>query len=71
MPLKIAIACGQQSDEFRRQIWLANGSACELDYALMLACDLQDIDTAAYDIHLPLVVEVQKMLYSSSQARPL
>jgi four helix bundle protein len=71
IPLKIAEACGQQGDEdFRRQVWLANASARELDYALLLARDLQYIDVPAYDSHLPLVVEVQKMLYALSQARP-
>jgi four helix bundle protein len=70
IPLKIAEACGQAGDdEFRRQIWLANASARELDYALLLAKDLEYTDTAAYDTHLPLVVEVQKMLYALSQVR--
>lgn len=63
IPANIAEGCGRQSDaEFMRFLYIAMGSASELDYHLLLAHDLQFIGTEVYQRLSQDMVEVKRML---------
>jgi four helix bundle protein len=63
IPANIAEGCGRGSDaDFGRFLQIAMGSACELEYHLLLACELELL---AVDVHESLdsqVTEVKRML---------
>ena len=63
IPSNLAEGCGRGSDaDFRRFVLIANGSASELEYHLLLARDLGYISK---DEHTPLrslTIEVKRML---------
>ncbi|MDI6854869.1 MAG: four helix bundle protein [Deltaproteobacteria bacterium] len=49
IPANIAEGCGRNSDaEFARFLKIAMGSACELEYQLLLARDLQFLNNSDY-----------------------
>jgi four helix bundle protein len=64
----IVEGCGRRSDgEFKRFLQIARGSACELEYHLLLARDLKFLNEDSFRKLDGLVVEVQRMLTSLVQ----
>jgi four helix bundle protein len=65
IPTNMAEGCGRGSDaDFARFLWMANGSACELDYHLLLAHDLQLLSGERYQQLAAKLDEVKRMLAS-------
>ena len=65
IPTNIAEACGRNSDaDFTRFLTIAMGSASELEYLLLLAKDLQLLNSVSYEERQAVLVEVKKMLYA-------
>jgi four helix bundle protein len=63
IPANIAEGCGRQSDnDFARFLQIAMGSACELEYHLLLALDLELIQEKDYKQMNKDLVEVKTML---------
>ena len=63
IPTNIAEGCGRGSDaDFVRFLWIANGSAKELDYQLLLAKDLGFLDAAVYASQYAILNEIKRML---------
>lgn len=63
IPANIAEGCGKQSDpDFARYLSIAMGSASELEYELLLAHDLNYLDTKRYFELSNELVEIRKML---------
>jgi len=63
VPTNIAEGCGRGSNaDFVRFLWIANGSAKELDYQILLARDLEYLTHGMYNDLLIALTEVQKML---------
>jgi four helix bundle protein len=63
VPANIAEGCGRGTDaDFARFLQMAMGSACELDYHLLLAHDLMILDDANHAALVRMVVEVKRML---------
>ena len=63
VPANIAEGCGRAGDrDFRRFLRHSLGSACELEYHLLLARDLGFLRQGAYDSLSPQVIEVKRML---------
>lgn len=59
----ISEGCGRDSDaDFRRFIQIAFGSACEVEYLLILANELKILSIKDYDQLNPKVIEIKKML---------
>lgn len=59
IPANIAEGCGRDSDaELKRFIGIAHGSASELEYFLLLSCELDYIAGAE---HVPLAAEVAEL----------
>jgi four helix bundle protein len=59
----IAEGCGRGSNaDFQRFLHIAMGSACELEYQLLLAKDLHYLGPSEHQQANELVVEVKKML---------
>ena|SRR2546423_5582360 len=68
IPANIAEGCGRKGDaEFGRFLQIAMGSACELEYHLLLAHDLSFIISAQYERLSADVTEVKRMLTSLLQ----
>src|SRR5437764_6011008 len=68
IPANIAEGCGRKGDaEFGRFLQIAMGSACELEYHLLLAHDLSFITSAHYERLSEDVTEVKRMLTSLLQ----
>jgi four helix bundle protein len=64
----IVEGCGRRSDgEFKRFLQIARGSACELEYHLLLARDLKLLNEEHFRKVDGLVVDVQRMLTSLVQ----
>jgi four helix bundle protein len=63
IPSNIAEGCGRSSDnDFRLFLYIAIGSASELEYFLILSKDLDYINEQAYKEHLKTIQQVKKML---------
>jgi four helix bundle protein len=63
IPSNIAEGCGRSSNaDFARFLWIASGSAKEVDYQLLLARDLSYLTDEDYDDLSGLVGEVMRML---------
>lgn len=75
IPANIAEGCGRQSDaDFSRFLAFALGSACELEYHLILAHDLGYLNRNTYRELEGAVVAVKRMiggLLKRTGARPL
>jgi four helix bundle protein len=65
IPANLAEGCGRNGDaELARFCQISMGSACELEYHLLLARDLGLLPEQPYELLLPRVVEVKRMLAS-------
>jgi four helix bundle protein len=63
IPANIAEGCGKDSDaELKRYFIIAMGSSSELEYLLLLACELGYLQHAAYQSMQADLVEIRKML---------
>ncbi|MBZ5534587.1 MAG: four helix bundle protein [Acidobacteriia bacterium] len=63
IPANIAEGCGRSSElELVRFLNIAGGSACELEYHILLAKDLRLLSDEDYDLLPQSVSEVKKML---------
>jgi four helix bundle protein len=63
IPANIAEGCGRETqNELRRFLYVAMGSARELDYHLLLARDLQYINPARYQELNEHLDQIQRML---------
>lgn len=68
IPSNIAEGCGRGSDsEFARFLQIAMGSACELEYQLLLARDLGFLHPENFTTLHDQVAEVKRMLTSLIQ----
>ena len=64
----LAEGCGRRTDaDFRRFITIAMGSACELEYQLLLAHDLGYIDPINHEPMNMAITEIKRMLTSFAQ----
>ena len=63
IPANIAEGCGRAGDrDFRRFLRHSLGSACELEYHLLLARDLDFLSTRVHESLESQVIEVKRML---------
>jgi four helix bundle protein len=63
VPANIAEGCGRSGDlEFARFLQIAMGSACELEYHLLLAFDLNFLKESEYNALSKETVEIKRML---------
>lgn len=63
IPANIAEGCGKSGDnEFSRYLYIAMGSASELEYELLLAHDLKYFDDEKYKFLYEELIAVRKML---------
>jgi four helix bundle protein len=64
----LAEGCGRETDaDFKRFVQMACGSACEVEYHLLLARDLNFVDAPAYESLNSNVNEVKRMLHGLSK----
>jgi four helix bundle protein len=59
----LAEGCGRAQGEFGRFLQTAFGSACEVEYQLLLSRDLELITAEAYDAPNAKLLEVKRMLH--------
>jgi len=59
----LAEGCGRAQSEFGRFLQIAFGSACEVEYQLLLSRDLGLIANEQYDCLVEKVSEVKRMLH--------
>ncbi len=63
IPTNIAEGCGRTSSaDFARFLTIAAGSACEVEYQLLLACDLNYIDTRQFQTLNDSIHSIKRML---------
>jgi four helix bundle protein len=63
IPANLAEGCGRGGDpDFARFLWIAMGSASELEYHLLLARDLEFLAAADHNHLQAAVTEVKRML---------
>ena len=68
IPTNIAEGCGRDGDaELKRYLTIALGSACELDYYLLLARELSYLDEVAGQPLAIEIMEIRRMLGSFIQ----
>ena len=68
VPTNIAEGCGRSTDaDFARFLHIAAGSACEVEYQLLLAHDLGFIEANEYSILNERINEIKKMLAGFTQ----
>ncbi len=58
----LAEACGRAQGEFGRFVQIAFGSACEVEYQLLLSRDLELIPADRYESLAASVLEIKRML---------
>ncbi|MEA5138733.1 four helix bundle protein [Arcicella rigui] len=64
IPTNIAEGCGRESNiDFNRFLTIAKGSASELEYQLLLAKDLNYIDSVVFLSLNKKINEIRKMIY--------
>jgi four helix bundle protein len=60
----LAEGCGRDTDaDFKRFVHMASGSACEVEYHLLLAHDLKLIEDATHEKLNATINEVKRMLH--------
>lgn len=64
IPTNLAEGCGRTQAEFARFVQIAMGSACELEYQLLLVRDLHLITVETYESTNARMVDVKRMLNS-------
>jgi four helix bundle protein len=65
IPTNIAEGCGRRGDkEFARFLNISMGSACELEYLILLTYDLNYISRLDFNSVTSLIIEVKQMLSS-------
>ena len=65
IPMNIAEGCGKSTDaEFARFLDMSAGSASELDYQLLLATDLEYLNSASYQSLTEKLNHIRRMLTS-------
>jgi len=65
IPANLAEGCGRGGDaDFKRFVQIAMGSACELEYHLLLACDLKLLKDGNYEDLSREVIGTKRMLAS-------
>ncbi|MCZ2343187.1 MAG: four helix bundle protein [Bacteroidales bacterium] len=63
IPTNIAEGCGRSTNaDFARFLWMANGSAKELDYQLILVRDLGYLSGETYPTLANMLDEIKRML---------
>src|SRR5271163_1861060 len=62
IPTNLAEGCGRTQPELGRFVQIAFGSACELEYQLLLALDLGFLAPESYSSVNAKVIEVKRML---------
>ena len=62
VPTNIAEGCGRTGPEFRHFLQIAMGSACEVEYLLLLSHDLHYIADSDFEDLSTRVIEVKKMI---------
>jgi four helix bundle protein len=68
IPANIAEGCGRGGDgDLGRSLQIAMGSASELEYHLLLACDLEYLSSSDYQLLNQRTIEVKRMLASFIQ----
>jgi four helix bundle protein len=64
----LAEGCGRESDaDYRRLVQIASGSACEVEYQLLLARDLGLMDESVYGQFDRSINEIKRMLVGLSR----
>ena len=58
----LAEGCGRAQGEFPRFLQIAFGSACEVEYQLLLSRDLALITNEQHDVMIDKVLEIKRML---------
>src|SRR4029079_7882544 len=59
----LAEGCGRETDaDYRRFAQMASGSACEVEYHLILARDLSLVEVATHDVLNAEINEIKRML---------
>jgi four helix bundle protein len=64
IPTNIAEGCGRSGPEFRHFLQVAMGSACEVEYLLLLSHELDNINESEFENLSARVIEVKKMIAS-------
>jgi four helix bundle protein len=68
IPANLAEGCGRDSDaELKRFVDIAHGSASEAEYYLLLACELDYLDTTKHRRLAAEIAELKKMLGALSR----
>jgi four helix bundle protein len=68
IPTNIAEGCGKSSEkDFARYLGIAFGSACELEYQILLSKDLKFFGFEKYNSLYNEIVSIKKQLYSLIQ----
>jgi four helix bundle protein len=63
IPANVAEGCGREGDaELKRFLTIALGSACELDYYVLLACELGYCDESTCNPLAAEIMEIRRML---------
>ena len=62
IPTNLAEGCGRTHPEFGRFVQIALGSACEVEYQILLARDLNFITEDSYESAFAELVSVKRML---------
>jgi len=64
IPTNIAEGCGRSGPEFRHFLQIAMGSACEVEYLLLLSYELENIAKSEYEDLFARIIEIKKMIAS-------